>query len=66
MTAPATIPQAEITRIVRGALEGGMTIARVRVDLQARVVDIFAPGSEGDSDANPWDDVLTDAPLAAR
>lgn len=67
MTAPARIPKAEVERAVSGAIAGGMVVARVRVDLDRRIVDIFAPGESPPEPENIWDKVLFDAapPLAS-
>jgi len=66
MTAPATIRQDDVQRVVAGAVRGGMTVTEVVVDLHARTIRLSSTAPTRPA-ANPWDtDDDQAAPLAPR
>ncbi len=64
MTAKARVLQADVTRIVKGMIDAGLTIGGVRVAPDGEIV-VFIPGhieSPITDPANPLDEVLLNAP----
>lgn len=57
MNRKAKFTQADVTRAVKGAVQGGLPISRVEVDQDGRI--IILAGSPKKLDAcNEWDEVL--------
>lgn len=56
MTAPANIKKADVSRVIAGVIDGGMSIGRVEYENGKLVIlsEKLAPPV----DANPWDEVL--------
>ena len=57
----ASFRQADITRAVKGALAAGLSVGRVEVGGDGRIVIVAAPEIDLQTrNGNPWDKVLTD------
>jgi hypothetical protein len=61
--------QTDLTRAVKGALAGGIQIARVEIEKDGRIVVVSGKPTESadpadlhvnDQELNPWDEVLQD------
>ena len=64
MTAKARVLQADVTRIVKGMIDAGVTIGGVRVAPDGEIM-VFIPGhieSPIADPVNPLDEVLLNAP----
>ena len=60
MTAPARFTQADITRLIKGALAAGMAVKSIRVAPTGEiVVSADQEAQNADSHANPLDRLLT-------
>ncbi len=57
---PSTFRQSNVTRAIKGAIAAGVTIARVEIDKDGKIV-IVLPGSAPDAresnGGNEWDSV---------
>lgn len=58
MNRPATIKQADVTRVVKGAVKAGFAIGRIEVDQSTGRVIIYPEGADAQGKPNEWDDVL--------
>lgn len=64
MTAKARVLQADVTRIVKGMIDAGVTVGGIRVTPDGEIV-VFIPGqieSPLSESPNPLDEVLLNAP----
>ncbi len=52
---PALVKQADLTRLIKGALAGGFQIGRVEVKPDGSVIFTPVGGDAGATDPNPWD-----------
>ena len=60
MTAPARFTQADITRLIKGAMAAGMQVRAIRVAPTGEIVVSADPEAQiADSHANPLDRLLT-------
>jgi hypothetical protein len=55
---PAQVTQSEISRTVKGVIDGGFAIGRVEVDHRTGRVIIWPAGAPKDTGANPCDELL--------
>jgi len=53
--------QTDVGRAYKAALAAGMPDPRIVVDTRQKTFSIVPGGGEPSKDANPWDEVLTDA-----
>lgn len=55
---PASIPQAEVARVVRAAKVAGVDIRRIEIDPNGKIVIVVGNGDEPDRrEGNEWDRV---------
>ncbi len=52
---PAQVTETEVKRAVKGALAGGLRIARVEVDPRTGRIVLIPEGAGHDASQNPWD-----------
>ena len=68
MRRPSAFRKTDVTRATRAVLAAGLDARRVEISKEGMIVVV--PGKAGDGrdrdEANPWDEVLTNAPDKER
>lgn len=60
---PSIFRQRDVTKAVKAAVAAGISVARVEVDKEGRIIIVAGKPSDFGSGSNPWDAVV--AKLAA-
>jgi hypothetical protein len=63
MTKRAGVTQAQVSRMIKAALDAGLDVSRVEVDRDGKIIVFARKPSEsiGGDQPNPWNEVLAGA-----
>jgi hypothetical protein len=58
---PSLFKQRDLARAIRSARDAGATKAHVQIGAISMDIDLAASATNSEENANPWDEVLSDA-----